>query len=668
MNLEKLKKFSEKPWFYPAALFVLAAVTYGYVINSLGFYWSDWEVMFYTKLAPAFQFGYYAEDRPFPLAYELIYFLVGSKPIGWHIANLLMRWAGTLFFVYAMIEFWPRYKKQFFWLGALLLVYPGFIQQTQSAAFSRHIMSLLLFTLSLYLMALAIRRPNLARWLFPLSWIATFLHLFTIEYFSGIEFIRPVLIWVLVAKENRDYRQTFKKVVLYSLPYILATGFFFWLRFIYFPQAFQTFARFEDIDSAMSGFQGSFISTLLNFSNIAINDLLYSTFQVWIGQIMGFGDFTFERKVAWFAFAVGAFFALAFAFFLNTDEEQTTDRRPALMMIFTGLLLFVSSAIPVWAIGKEIYTGGWNVRFSLAPMFGAGLLAVGLVLFLVRPAGQKWILGFLLTFSVATQVWTMNVYRESWEVQSDFYWQLYWRIPDLQENTAILSYEYPSNLITHDMDASWAVNILYNFQVQGDAIPYMFLTPESEIYFTPDTAFREKARNLTFYGNSSDNVAVLHQTGSACLRVLDAPYQYDPLLHAGHQQLIPISNLSRILPEPGPVSPDTDIFGAEPEHTWCYYFQKADLARQMEDWDAVLALYQQAESLGFTPKHGAEYLPFIEAFAQTGDWQTAYDMTMAADELSRGHKRILCSNWVQLGDIPSVDKSLFEKIDQELGC
>lgn len=668
MNLEKLKKLSEKPWFYPLALFLLAVFTYGIALPFLGFYWSDWEVVFYNKLSSAFQFGYYAEDRPYPWVYEGIYSLVGLKPLGWHVVTLLLRWAGTLFFVYAMLEFFPKQKKALYWLGALLMVYPGFIQQTQSAAFSRHIMSLLLFALSLYLMALAIRRPNFARWLFPLSWVATFLHLFTIEYFSGIEFIRPILIWALLADGIKIDKKTLRKVVLYSIPYLVVTAFFFWLRFVYWPSAFETVARFKDINSAMSGFQGSFVSTFLNFVNIGLRDLIYSTFQVWIDQITGFSGFTFQRRVAWLAFGLGAIFALAFAFFYDADQKETADRPTQLRMIVIGFLLFVSSAIPVWAIGKAINDGGWNVRFSLAPMFGASLLVVGLVLYLVRPTAQKWIFGFLLIFSVATQVWTMNVYRESWEVQSDYYWQLYWRMPALEENTAVLSFEYPSNLITHDMDASWAVNALYHFEVEDGVIPYMFITPEEEAFFQPDANFKRRARNLVFNWNTSNSVAVLHQTGRACLRVLDEPYLYDPMLNAGHQKLVPLSNLSRIIPDSGGVSPDVDIFGQEPAHTWCYFFQKADLARQLQNWDEIITIYDQTESLGFAPKYGAEYIPFIQAFAHNGDWQTAYDLTIAAKDLTPRHKKMLCSNWYELLELPSADMKLFELLTQELGC
>jgi hypothetical protein len=147
---------------------------------------------------------------------------------------------------------------------------------------------------------------------------------------------------------------------------------------------------------------------------------------------------------------------------------------------------------------------------------------------------------------------------------------------------------------------------------------------------------------------------------------------YDPLLELdedeGSEKLIPLSNLSRIIPTPAPVSPDTDIFGPEPEHTWCYFFEKADLARQMKDWNEVLDLYKQAQRLGFNPEYGAEYIPFIEAFAQTGDWQKAYDLTIAAEKLTQGQKKILCSNWYRFAKIPSADMRIVEQIDQNLSC
>ena len=40
------------------------------------------------------------------------------------------------------------------------------------------------------------------------------------------------------------------------------------------------------------------------------------------------------------------------------------------------------------------------------------------------------------------------------------------------------------------------------------------------------------------------------------------------------------------------------MFGSEPPHLWCYYFEKADLARQLQDWQSVLQLEKQARARG----------------------------------------------------------------------
>lgn len=668
VGVEKLKKISEKPWFYPVALLLMAFVTYGYVLTSLGYYWSDWEVVMFAKLPPSLQFGFYTDDRPFPWTYQLIHYIVGFHPLGWHIVTLLVRWAGTLFFVYTLIGIWPNHKREFYWLGALLMVYPGFVQQTQSAAFSRHIMALFLFALSLYLMALAIKHPSWARVFFPLSWVATFMHLFTIEYFSGIELLRPVLIWVLYANGNKKNLRLLKRVLLISLPYLLVTAFFLWVRFFYFPAAFQTSVPLDKFNSTMVELQSSFIETVLGYFNRGLLDLLYATLQVWVDSITGLDGFTFQRRIALFAFGVGALFAFVFSFLYSTKEEDVSERISATTTLFIGFLFFVTSALPVWAIGKGVGSGGWNVRFTLAPMFGASLMAVSLVLLFVRPAGRKWIFGFLLMFSVATQIWMVNLYRRDWTTQLDYYWQLYWRAPSFQASTAVLGFEYPSHMITHDLDSTWAINILYHYWTEDGSIPYIFITPERELYLQPDTDFTYRVRNLVFNGNTSNSVAVLHQTDDSCLRVLDPIYLYDPLLHEGHDRLIPLSNPSRIIPDPAPAPPDTDIFGPEPAHTWCYFFQKADLARQTQDWDKVLDLYDETQQLGINPEYGAEYIPFIEAYARTGDWQKAYDLTVAADALTPSHKRMLCANWVRLSALPLADMKMFERIDQYLSC
>lgn len=666
IKLDQLKKISEKPWFYPVALLLLGMITYNYALTSLGYYWADWEIVMFTKLNPALQFRFYAHDRPFPWTYHLIYFLVGSKPIGWHIATLLIRWAATLVFVHALILLWPRYKNHLLWFGVLLLVYPGFLQQSQSATKARHIMTFLLFALSIYLMVLAIKRPKWARFLFPLSWLATFAHLFTTEYFAGLELMRPVLLLMLLADEHEQKLHTLQRVFKYYFPYLLITLFYFWCRFFYFPAIFHTTSRISDMNSVLSGFHESLAESLLIFFNGALFDLIYLNLQVWVNAILLFDGFTFQSRVAWFAFGLGVLLTLAFAFFY--DIKELPDKSSPASVFILGFVSFVLGALPIWVIGRQISAGGWNDRFALAPMLGASLMVIALVLGFVRPAGQKLILSVLLVFSIAAQVWVVNIYRRDWRTQLDYYWQLYWRAPALQSGTALFTLEQPSPFVTHYSDAGFALNVLYHYQTEDGSLPYWFFSRRFHFDYQPNDSFRYQFRGLEFEGNTSNGIAVLHQAGGVCLRVLDTVYAYDPLFVEGQDVLIPLSNLSRIIPDPTAVPPDPDIFGPEPDHEWCYFFQKADLARQVKDWNTVIALYKQAQQIGVTPGFGAEYIPFIEAYAQTGNWQKAKDLTFTAQKQTRGLKKMLCTNWARLSEIPSSDKKVVEQVSQSLSC
>jgi tetratricopeptide (TPR) repeat protein len=294
-------------------------------------------------------------------------------------------------------------------------------------------------------------------------------------------------------------------------------------------------------------------------------------------------------------------------------------------------------------------------------------MVIALLIWFIRPAGQKFILSFLLVFSVAAQVWMVNIYRHDWRTQLDYYWQLYWRAPALKSGTAIMSLEQPSPFVTHYSDAGFAINVLYHYQTEDGSLPYWYFSRRHHFDYKPDMPIRYELRTLNFMGNTSDAVAVLHPADSACVRVLDPVYNYDRLFNEGQGELMPVSNPARIIPD-YTTPPDPDIFGPEPEHTWCYFFEKADLARQTKDWDTAIALYKQAQQKDLTPDYGAEYIPFIEAYAQTGDWQKAYDLTAQAQNKTRELNEMLCMNWSRLGKIPSADLKVIAQAEQFLSC
>ena len=76
------------------------------------------------------------------------------------------------------------------------------------------------------------------------------------------------------------------------------------------------------------------------------------------------------------------------------------------------------------------------------------------------------------------------------------------------------------------------------------------------------------------------------------------------------------SEIEHVLAYEPPHAPPTLVFGPEPSRGWCYYYEKADLARQRGDWEEVLTLEGEAMKQGFAPADMIEWMPFLQAYAR----------------------------------------------------
>ena len=61
----------------------------------------------------------------------------------------------------------------------------------------------------------------------------------------------------------------------------------------------------------------------------------------------------------------------------------------------------------------------------------------------------------------------------------------------------------------------------------------------------------------------------------------------------------------------------------EPAHGWCYYLQKAELARQEEDWEEITELALEVEEQSLTPPVPFDWAVFAEGFARLGEFERA---------------------------------------------
>jgi hypothetical protein len=679
--MNRVREITKQSWFIPVVLLVVCFVSYGLQISKLGFYWDDWEDVFLYHLGdPSFFWNYFAYDRPFTAWVYVVFFpLLQMDPVRWQVFILALRWLSLVGFWWTFKQLWPQREAEIGWFTLLLAVYPGFTQQAVSVTYSRHFVSYALFSLSLCLMVLSLKKPRFY-WLFTILGAgAAWLQMMTIEYLFGLEMLRPFILWFLEAEDKAGFRKRLWKTFKRWLPYLLALGLFIYWRFVIFAAASPDPEANAPV--LMANLLKDPLGELLSLAQIVAQDFIYLVLFVWTETIDP-DQIDLFSKSALFSWAVGAALAVAIGWLFlkmrsvieNDDEKKSGQfRRQALWL---GILAILFGGLPVWSTNRQIIVGLWSDRFSIAPMFGAALLVVALVEIAGYRRLQKYVLlGVIIALGISSQIRTVNKYRLNWEIQRDYYWQLYWRAPQLEPGTAVMGTKMPFGLIA-DYSVSYALNSIYAPELQSTRVPYWFFSAMrnrgNEVPdFEDDLPVKYTLRNVVFEGNTSDSIVVHYKAGQACVRVLTPADKFSPLLSSDEQTLATISHLERIIPESIPAISPEKIFGPEPQHDWCYYFEKADMARQIGDWETAAFLGDQAQNLGLSPATGMEWVPFMEGYANTGEWQKAALINDLAFEETNNMQTYLCQAWDRIEQSAPVSDGKVDTIEtarRKLDC
>jgi hypothetical protein len=323
-----------------------------------------------------------------------------------------------------------------------------------------------------------------------------------------------------------------------------------------------------------------------------------------------------------------------------------------LSAILLGCSALLLGGTPVWVTNWHIELAfPWD-RFTLPMMMGASILITGLAYLITRARWQSaLLLATIISLAAGLQFQNLLVFRQEWLAQSNFFWQLAWRAPGIQPGTVLLTSELPfefysDNSLTAPLNYSYAPDntspemdyLLYNIESRlGRSLPDL----------EPGTPILGEYRAASFTGTTSQALVMFYDP-PRCLKILDPlADRYWPQKPVYIGEALPLSNPELILVNAQPAQPPVSIFGPEPAPGWCVYFQKAELARQKQDWEQVAALGDQALGLKkkFFGAETAELTPYIEGYAHTGNWDKAIELTMLAHQVWPSLEGLLCSTW-----------------------
>ena len=604
--------FSAAPYI---GLTVLNLLLFGLVLSSLGLYRDDWYMYWAAKMGGiAYTHKLFIVDRPYMgLVTGVSSMLVGDSALAWHVYALVLRLATAVLFLAILRLVWPSLPRLTYAMAALYTVYPGFLQHSISITYSNHYITIVLGLLSIWftLKVLDTENPLLRLTLIGAS-IATTFYLFIYEYMIGFEAVRLLLFLYRAHTFSKGKPGRFLKSIVLWLPSLIPVAIFlYWRIFRFHSERTET-----NFGAIIDNLQTQPALTLLTMLKSALSDFIAATFSAWyIPMKDALREATGIEILL--SVVIGALAVLTVYWVLRvlrTEEDQPRNASVSGALISVGALWAIAAILPVSFANRHIEFTHMLDRYTLHVSLGAAVFLAGLISLLPAKNLRRGAF-FALTFiGVFAGMLTTFHYIRFWEAEKSAWWQLYWRAPDLQEDTALVMQLPPRYQLAEGYEVWAPANLIYQKHPEDLYIQGEVLADENIDGIRNRETLTKNMRKFIIVSNYAQGlVSSLQENG--CLHVYDRdwliPY---PNENSRVQEVVSISNISQIVREKPAAAPAKKVFGTEPEHGWCYYYQKAGLAAQFGDKTAFADLLNQVDENKLNPDIGAEleWIPFLE--------------------------------------------------------
>lgn len=674
------QKITVKEKYTPIAFFILTFLGFGLLANRLGFYQDDWPYVFYAfnKGIPSLVQELYYDSRPNAAwLYIGLFNLLGFKPILWHFTALILRWLTATSLWYFLKRIWPEHKREVTFSIFIFIIHPFFLIQPYAVNSILYWSGYFLFALSLFIMARNVTEKKYRVALTILAVLLEGMHLFTSEYFVGMVIIRPLVLYWLFSRQETSMRARFTKSFAQWLPYLgTLAAYVFWRIFLYTPPP----TGDRNAPVILYALITKPVATSINLIRTALQDTVIITFVSWY-RTLAPELVAFSSIFSGFVLGVTALtFLAAFFYFSKNNETKSAEASSWLVSpLILGLVIILLGMAPIWIIGEDIVTHRNQFagsRYGIGSTLGAAIIIVVLIENLIDNQKKK-IAAIAVCISLAVGMHLANEkeFAYSWEKQERFSQQLIWRAPYIEPGTAIVTDE---EILGFMGGYSVSFSIMTSYQ-PGDIqtppywyFPFYYNGPNVSKWLE-GVPLEDNKLSMNFSGNSNKMILLsFNPEMKRCLWVLNPADTNLRLVNEDMRQLSAGSDINLIqqsddaeqtLPE--------SIYGKQNDKPWCYYFEKADLARQYQQWDEIVRLWDEAQLRGEQADNGFETIPFIEGYGHQGNWEQVKFLTKSANRITEGLEPSLCSALDRLAaNAPASrgrDKSI-QNLKDDLNC
>lgn len=603
-----------------AALFVfISALVYLPNVFNFTFHRDDWYYIYDgIVLGPRAFLEMFEHLRPLrgPL-FAGLFALFGPNPLPYHLLLFVWRVIGGAGMYWLLRLLWPTQKQGAYWAALLFTIYPGFLWWVGGFEYQPMVLSLGFQVFSTAFMAKAIlaeKRAHKIYWTLA-SILFSWIYLGLVEYSIGMEFFRVLCAYVLVSRGASH--PTFKRLLLsirVSIPALLGPILFLVWRMFF----FENIRKAADV-SLQLGRVSDAPQVLFTWMLHLLQGAAKVLFMAWTVPLHQYFDAETLRLTA-----IGWLLALALAalvifadrfFFRDHGEEEGRDWEP----IVIGLLGILGGLVPIVAANRFVSFDRFS-HYTLPASIAATVFLFGAWRFLSDGILRRVLIAALVLSAALTHFNLSARVADEAHSLSQFWHQVAWRVPNIRVG-ATLVVDYAGIYYSESPDLVWGpANIIY-YPEARDEIPIR--VPIAAVRMEADlrkdaAAGGSNTQNYIIINSfrfDYDNLLIISQpSADSCVHVMDGRW---PTLSAYEDALIASiageSKAENILPaEASPVLPE-NLFGPEPEHGWCYYYQRADLAWQLGDWAEVTRLGTEATQKGYAASDPIEWIPFLQA-------------------------------------------------------
>lgn len=666
----------EQKHLFPALLLVIILLTFGLLTPWLGFQGDDWQHLwlFYRiqDLDPAFQ----PARAGLQWWYEMVMPFLAALPWQWFLLTNLLRWAGAYCLYLLAVRLFPAHKREAAWFTLLFTLYPGYTIAYTPVTFWRGYLEAFLLIASFYCMVLWLENTPQRGWYLGIALLAGLGNMISTEYYFLLELLRPLVIWLALRDRKTNsvrWQISFKR----WLPFLLL----FLAMLAWRVHAIQASGVMDT--TLLPAFSYRPVTALLELGQKISRDFFIVTIQAAMRAFQHLFNPT-KLNPALYYLVSGLVAILLFLYFRGSAHPNSPGsdqkRQVVLALLGLGLVSFLLSGGPFWIKQLQVVMG-MDVRNRYAMTQGLSFAFFGMALLVLMPV--RWRTVQLVAFCLlcglfaGIQVQAASEHRSEWDLHRQIMWQLAWRAPSIQTGTVIILND-PGFVLSGENSLSSELNWNYVAEEHPSNSDYFIYFDESRFLKDfpdfPAAATRRIQHMGGQYVLNSGQLLGLHFTPSTCLRILDPELDsLDGTFRDFSRHYIPYSDPSLIQAGNSVESArlDPGIYREEPAHDWCYYYQKADLARQLGDWQTIVELGERAFSLERGYSDLAELRPFIEGYAHNGQWQEAIHLTEIVLQANPSQTLSVCGLWQRIfSSLPMGAEStqVIQFLTEEVGC